>query len=103
MTRTGALRLRSQKTLISVASAEMLLSIRSATAVSREYPRSRREAVKLAALGGREYGFAIGRPPFKARRSPPDFRSRGQSMERVDSRESAQEEQQADYLWLGNG
>lgn len=60
MTRTGALRLRSQKTLISVASAEMLLSIRSATAVSSEYPRSRREAVRLAALGGRGYPVNIG-------------------------------------------
>ena len=46
---------------MSVASAEMLLSIRSATAVSREYPRSRREAVRLAALGGSCWNFAISR------------------------------------------
>src|SRR4051794_29122274 len=61
--RQGISLARSQNMRISVASAEMLLSIRSAIAASREYPKSRNDADKLAALGARLYGVAISGHP----------------------------------------
>ena len=50
--RDGQAGVKSQKIWTTVAPAEMLLSSKSATAVSSEYPRSRIDAERAEALGG---------------------------------------------------